>query len=630
MISFFENAPADIIQHIFSFLELRDLTLSITRLSKRLRVLGLDHRLWAALFAKNSGVVVVADQNVLEKFILYYLFQKAVHYSRDRTTDKGKPLFIEVRKRLEVIEKKLTVEDKPWIAYLNGEMLYRGYGCKADVATGLRYLFEAVELGNRDAMFSLACIHLDFSSQTVEIVGFRPNFAEAKKLLLKAVAGNNRDAVFLLACFYDEGMPSIGIEVNKEMAILLFKRAANNGHAESSLKLGELYLKTAAESADLLSDDSMDKEFESYMGSLDRSCLKENFYKINTDIEKYAIEGSRKAAKYLVELFEQGLPELDFPIDKDKAKYFTNLLNKEKDIARKDSIFWLDKSMRQGNKNAALKLAAHYLTEESDLIKGLECLKRAASLGSSQAAYQLADIYSYGTYGHRRVDIKININESIKWLEQGTKTNSDFYSQECARRLACVYKSKELGFTPDLNKVLYWYNKGIALGSIDCQIELGMLFLLGNGTLGLESNPAREEELTKAFCQDGFPYSNRAFKIAQAYYDQTPVSLAQYIKWHIRGILMSERDCVLTLRNLFKRKNEKLSNCLDNLLEQRHCGFMFDVAVKQVSSQEAISIAKQCYEALKLPVIEDDFLLTYKRNELAISQTDGVVTNYTP
>lgn len=651
MKSFFESAPSDVIQHIFSFLDQKDLALSVARVSKRLGTLSLANWLWAGLFAKCSGVSIVANQDALEKFIIYYLFQKV---QEEQGKDAVIPLYKEVRRRLKVIEQRRTAEDEPWITYIHGETLINGYDCEANPTTGFGCLLNAARLGHTDAMHSLAYIYRENSywGPVSGIRGFSQDFAEGKKWLLKAVAGNNLEAMFSLAKFYYDGEPKFELEQNKQKALSLLRRAANMGHAASSYFLGERFFRTAERCAEELriyshEKDPDEKRFVDYYFSQD-ACLEGNITNIVASFERFAIEGSTDAARVLVELFKNGNPKCNFSPDPNKAEFYTKLLQEKQIAAIKDGICWLEKSMMQRNINAAFKLTDYYFKgirllnaaarfpSAPDIDKGLDCLKRAVSLGSSYAAYKLACIYARGRYdyalfapinNYSPMNDLIDINLAINWLEHGVKndSNSDAYSQECASCLAQIYQSGDLGIAPDLKKVFHWYNKGIELGSRDCQFQLGVLFLAGDAKLGLESNPVRaEEEFVKAFYHGGSPCSVMVAQIAEAYYDAKPSNLAQYIKWYIRGILMQNPNCVEALEGFFVGRNDKLYTHLKNICSYEH--IYNQEEFNRITTQKVISFAKECYGELNLPVIEDDFLLTYKKGESVALQTHEMIT----
>jgi TPR repeat protein len=620
---FFESAPLDVIQHIFSFLDQKDLALSVSRLSKRLRTISLSNVLWATLFAKLSGVAIVANQDALEKFVIYYLFQKAQRDGCRQGKDPVMPLFKEVRKKLKGIEQRQTAKDQPWILYIHGEMLCNGYDCEKDATSGFNLLLNAAQLGNTDAMLSVA-------RGVGGITALNQDLVERKKWLIEAVARNNLEAMFSLAKFYYDGEPKFEIEQNKQEALSLLKRAANMGHSASSYFLGEKFFETAERCAkeDLKissgEKDPDEKRFIDYYFSPETR-LERNVANIVASFERFAIEGSTDAARMLVDVFKNGNSEYNFSPDPDKAEFFTKLLQEKQIAAVKDGIFWLEKSMMQRNIKAALKLADYYfygikllkaeagVPSTPDIDKGLDCLKRAASLGSSHAAYRLACIYRNGYLNGSMYEL-ININLAINWLEHGAKNASQYHSQECASCLAQIYQSGDFGITPDLKKVLHWYNKGAELGSKDCQFQLGILFLAGNANLGLESNPVRaEKEFVKAFYHGGSPCWAMSDKIAEAYYDAKPSNLSQYIKWTMRGILM-QPNCLEAFKDFAFKKSSKLYTrlCLDNIGSYENIYSREDY--ERITTQKVISLVKECYEELNLPVVEDDFLLSYFSN----------------
>lgn len=98
-----------------------------------------------------------------------------------------------------------------------------GWGVKTNAKTADKYLKKAVEKGNRDALYTMACRLLD-----------QGNTTEGIALLKKSCQGGLSGAIYKLGTLYQQG---ILVPKNEKSAYKYIKTAADAGHPEAMLQL---------------------------------------------------------------------------------------------------------------------------------------------------------------------------------------------------------------------------------------------------------------------------------------------------------------------------------------------------------------------------------------------------------
>jgi TPR repeat protein len=222
---------------------------------------------------------------------------------------------------------------------------------------------------------------------------------------------------------------------------------------------------------------------------------------------------------------------------RDLLRCFKYLKMMATDYQNSDAQFWIGDSYRLGtgvetNLPEAIKwyhkaaehkthprgeaqwqLAVYYWNEKKDKKKFLDWTNSAATLGFTQAQYELGNLYRLGEHG-----ISQNDQQALKWYglaaTQGNNTEAQFqlgcywywggwsskdntivnqkqavYWWEMAAKngltaaqynLAACYSDGN-GVTADAKMAMYWYGKSAENGDEDAQYELGMGFKYGNG-----------------------------------------------------------------------------------------------------------------------------------------------------
>jgi TPR repeat protein len=150
-----------------------------------------------------------------------------------------------------------------------------------------------------------------------------------------------------------------------------------------------------------------------------------------------------------------------------------------------DAINWYERRSKTGDVDAQCQLGLLYIneTDKTKYIEGLSWLKQSALNGSSRACEQLGEKYlkTVSTDAHL-------INEAIHFLVMA----ADLGRFHACRTLGDLYLLGHVGktyglkqgkffqqlFSPDIEKAIYWYQRGISLHKRDAE-HLASLYLKG-------------------------------------------------------------------------------------------------------------------------------------------------------
>ena len=109
-----------------------------------------------------------------------------------------------------------------------------GYGAKPNRAKAEKYYRRAAKLGHAEAQEALGCLY-EFAE--------KPDYRRARKWYARAAAQRSSDApdaAYRLGYLYEKGL---GGKKEIQTAYRLYRRAAQNGHADAQRALGYLYEK---------------------------------------------------------------------------------------------------------------------------------------------------------------------------------------------------------------------------------------------------------------------------------------------------------------------------------------------------------------------------------------------------
>jgi hypothetical protein len=240
---------------------------------------------------------------------------------------------------------------------------------------------------------------------------------------------------------------------------------------------------------------------------------------------------------------------------------------------------------------------------------------------------------------------------------RGTKDIKDFNFQaagKCAFALASHYHKEG-----NLKKTFECYKKGSELGHFKCTLEAGYLCLHYHAELGLlnglktaehyfndahmlKPDKAESPAVTSMTSATPFPKPTEDI-IANFLISHDDVekhqdaNLQQYIKWKLQAFASGHRDAIIDLRDLFQEPGQKFTGDIpltirpSSLLDKNESSIFADPIIKpfniticnpelaqlihtiysddNCSPEAIVDLAKRCYEALGLTVIEDERLV---------------------
>ncbi len=176
----------------------------------------------------------------------------------------------------------------------------------------------------------------------------------------------------------------------------------------------------------------------------------------------------------------------------------------------KQALFWLQKSVEQGDVAAQVELGVVFDKVE-DYAQALIWYRKAAEQGNARAEYNLGLAYQNGEA------VPKDIAQAIAWYRKAAD-KGDMVAQT---NLAVVY-DQGLGVPQDYAQAAYWYRKAAELGFAEAQYGLSLLYLQGNGVPKDEAQAAAW--LLKA-AEQGQPFAQ--FNIGAHYVNGVGVSRDQ-------------------------------------------------------------------------------------------------------
>ena len=389
------------------------------------------------------------------------------------------------KKALEGYEKSENDNENSTAEYRLGSMYFRALGTEQDIERAISWFSKSMQNGNSEAAYRLAQI---FSS---EEYGF---FDEEKANIFYKYAA---DAGHIYANYY---LGNISLEKgNIPKAIEHFEKAAEGNISHAWYKLGQIYSNETSEFFnEAKAQECYNKALNQYISDYSNNPDDFTAYRI-ASMYMYGQgteENLKEAVQWFEKSYELGNPDAAYQLglihsqnnteyfDNAKAQaYFTfafnNYLNLEAeeqnpiieyrvakmfhnglgtDINIAKAIEWYEKSLANGNNNAAFELGKIYSNETSEffnIVKAQECyanaLKQYISDYSNNpddfTAYRIASMYMYGQ------GTVLNIPEAISWFEKSYK----FGNPDAAYQLGNIYHSDKYGFRNN-NLAYQYYN----------------------------------------------------------------------------------------------------------------------------------------------------------------------------
>lgn len=387
--------------------------------------------------------------------------------------------------------------------YYIGNMYYYGLGFEQSFEKAAEYYYRAHENKDIYATYRLAKMHLKGEGVSVDL-------QKAEELLLKC-SDKVTLANYDLAAIYEEN-PAI-FNVSAETIQKFYKSALEGLIVQeqdthdpfTEMRIGSMYV----------NGKGTDKNIESAISWFDQASLSGNpdasyqlAYIYTSD--KYNFNDTEKGNEYYKKALE-GYEKSENDNENSNAEYrlgnmYLKSLGAEQNIEK--AIAWFNKSMQNGNANAAFKLAQIFSTEEYgffDKEKADIFYRYAAELGNSYANYHL---------GKQEFENN-NIKSSIEYFEKATSGNishawyrlgeiysnekSEFFNrvkaQDCCSKALKQYVSDYAnnpddftayriasmnmhgqGTAVNIPEAVSWFEKSYKFGNADAAYQLGNIF----------------------------------------------------------------------------------------------------------------------------------------------------------
>ncbi|KAJ3043034.1 Leucine-rich repeat serine/threonine-protein kinase 2 [Rhizophlyctis rosea] len=271
---------------------------------------------------------------------------------------------------------------------------------------------------------------------------------------IRAAESGDADAQYDLALslYNDEG------EGDRDAAIVWFRQAAEQGHAEAQLRMGryigdetagEWYLKAAEQGL-----------VEAMEGSA-KHCIRRKKY--------------TEAQKWYKKQGEMGDAEIAMEIGKGALQQKDQLTAAE----------WYRQAAEKGDAEVLREVGHHYRDWAEDYREAARWYQRAVACGLSSAQIELGDLY--GVYSGMHNVCREDYAEAAKWYLRAAEQGD--VDGQC--RIASLYVLGR-GVLKDSAQSVKWYRKAAEQGSRDAQFQLGMAY-----RYGWEGQPPNRAEAKK-------------------------------------------------------------------------------------------------------------------------------------
>ncbi len=299
-------------------------------------------------------------------------------------------------------------------------MLYAGgFGGTVEATKAEPWLLKAAAKGRSTAKLYLGVLHL--FGEGLELA---PERAAA---LLTEAAEDHPDAMFHLGRIYREGK---GVAADASQAETWLRRATARGHPHAMLELGRLFASHAS-SPDYTSATILFREAAD-LGHAEAQFALGHCYLFGRGVPKDYAE----AAKWLQKAAEDGVPAA--------AEALGILYARGLGVSADQStaIHWFSRAAASGSPGALFELGMAHLTSkgETDAVTGIALLRRAAEAGSADACLQLGTLYSHGD----RVDQ--DYAAAARWYEKaGQSSQPDGFYHLAFLRLQGLGCPRDIG-----------------------------------------------------------------------------------------------------------------------------------------------------------------------------------------
>ena len=391
-----------------------------------------------------------------------------------------------------------------------GRCYEEGWGVDDDIDESEKWYEKAAKLGHVEAQYNLAYSYLEFreSDDYEDKEDEEKYLRQAVDWLRKAATKDYAQAIRELGECYYRGR---GVNESKEKAEKMFKKASELGDAEVQYDLASFYA-VYADVADINKSvgyyekcKKLDPVYDvDMMASLELSIGTQYlYYGDNSDRDNgLAVNWLRKAADkdYAPAQFQLG-------------KCYFNGWGVGED--REEAVRWYRVAADKGHVEAQRELGKCYLYGfgvDADGEEGADLLRKAADKNDAAAKYHLGNCYRYeigrafnrqeafvlydaaakaGNHlaqvalgqmyleGDKRMYIRKNLPEAIKWLRQAVEGNNP--DAEAARLLGKCYYSGEGVGSVNKKEALRLYHIAANGGDAKAMYNLAVCYLTGAG-----------------------------------------------------------------------------------------------------------------------------------------------------
>lgn len=348
-----------------------------------------------------------AKNNPQDLFLLgYYYYSEAEDNSKEEDFHKAKEYFLQAE--------KLGSKDA---IYLLGELYYYGEGVEQNYLTAAKYYEKAAALQQKNAVFSLGSLYLSG-------FGFDEDPAKAVEYYQKAAALQDITSINSLGYFYESG-DNAAIEVDLTESAKWYQQSCDLGDSHGCDSVSRLKIHTL--------------NFDSVLAEI---------------VQKHA---ALKATRKL-------------PL----VSAFTTLDDYDRDIMLNDYLPEIIAASQKNNHEAIYLLGLYHQGQGDDSYdeyaygQARILYEKAIDLGSTDAIYELAELYYYGNGVERDYeksltlynDPKLDNHPEAVFSRAVQYDTGEGVEQNYETSFALFNKAAELGHTPSIFNIGYMYEYG--------------------------------------------------------------------------------------------------------------------------------------------------------------------------
>lgn len=259
------------------------------------------------------------------------------------------------------------------------------------------------------------------------------------------------------------GRKSSNISVdNNVIAVLWYRRAANQGLIEAQLKLALCY----EEGYGVTKSKNEALKWYQFVANSGNEIAKQKVIELKYDKDIY-----RDVLRYRPQVFkdaDNGNANCQFILGEWFSSHNSQLSYKE------EAVVWYTKAARSGHREAMFKLGDCYLNGSGVYCNVHEAIKwyvKAASIGHKAACLKLAHIYLYGV-----LMVIPNVKEAIKWYNRSGKDINKYDLYEIGK---AYYNGENV--QKDMSKAIEYFRSAAEKGYAAAQYKLGLCYENGNG-----------------------------------------------------------------------------------------------------------------------------------------------------